>query len=65
MFGCGMIVLLGESESEWVRVQRKKTYIYIYIYIYITNVCISTILSYPLALVSVSSDHVTTKFKDI
>jgi hypothetical protein len=61
MFGCGMIVLLGESESEWVRVQRKKTYIYIYI----TNVCISTILSYPLALVSVSSDHVTTKFKDI
>jgi hypothetical protein len=37
----------------------------IYIYIYITNVCISTILSYPLALVSVSSDHVTTKFKDI
>jgi hypothetical protein len=62
MFGCGMIVLLGESESEWVRVQRKKN---IYIYIYITNVCISTILSYPLALVSVSSDHVTTKFKDI
>jgi hypothetical protein len=62
MFGCGMIVLLGESESEWVRVQRKK---HIYIYIYITNVCISTILSYPLALVSVSSDHVTTKFKDI